>query len=50
MKLLFVTFCDMAVGIGASFQAHGNTDGQTDMEVEIVIQMEQNTITQIQQD
>ena len=41
-QLLLVTFCDTTAGIGATFQTHTQTDGrrtegQTDMEVEIVI-------------
>ena len=43
-QLLLVTFCDTTAGIGASFRTHGRTEtrreeGQTDVEVEIVIQM-----------
>ena len=40
-QLLIVTFCEMTAGYGASFQTHkrthGHTEGQTDLEVEIVI-------------
>ena len=40
-KLLLVTFCGMTAGIGPSFRPHRRTeprtDGQTDLEVEIVI-------------
>ena len=42
-QLLLVTFCYTAAGIGASFRTHGRrtedgrTEGQTDVEVEIVI-------------
>ena len=43
-QLLFVTFCDTNAGIGGSFWTDGNKgtderapDGQTDVEVEIVI-------------
>ena len=36
-QLLFVPFCDKTAGIGVSFQTDGITDGQTDVEVEIVV-------------
>ena len=45
-QLLLVTFCETTAGIGVSFRTDGrrntehgtqNTDGQTDVEVEIVI-------------
>ena len=42
-QLLLVTFNDTPAGIGVSFRTHGRmhtrtrTEGQTDMEVEIVI-------------
>ena len=41
-QLLLVTLCYTTAGIGASFRTHGRntdarTEGQTDMEVEIVI-------------
>ena len=36
-QLLLVTFCHMTAGNGVSFQTHTHTDGQTDVEVEIVI-------------
>ena len=40
-QLLLVTFCYITAGIGASFRTHETgrteTDGQTDVEVEIVI-------------
>ena len=41
-QLLLVTFCDTSAGIGASFRTDARTDGgrlegQTDVEVEIVI-------------
>ena len=42
-QILFVTFRDTTAGIGASFRSHtmkdGQTKGQTDMKVEIVIQV-----------
>ena len=41
-QLLLVTFCYTTAGIGANFRTHGRrtdarTEGQTDVEVEIVI-------------
>ena len=40
-QLLFVTFCDTTAGIRATFRTdgrtHTRTEGQTDVEVEIVI-------------
>ena len=40
-KLLLVTYCDMTAENGVSFRTHGRkdgwTDGQTDVDVEIVI-------------
>ena len=38
-QLLLVTLCDTTAGIQASFRTHGRrrTEGQTDVEVEIVI-------------
>ena len=36
-QLLLVTFGDTTAGIGASFRTDGRTEGQTDVEVEIVI-------------
>ena len=41
-QLLLVTLCETTAGIGASFRTHGRrthgrTEGQTDVEVEIVI-------------
>ena len=42
MQLLIVTFCDLTPGIGGSFRTHEKaiqTDGQSYVEIEIVIQM-----------
>ena len=36
-QLSFVTFCDTTAGIGATFRTDGRKEGQTDVEVEIVI-------------
>ena len=37
-QLLLVTFCYTTAGIGANFWTHGRqTEGQTDVEVEVVI-------------
>ena len=44
-KLLLVTLCDQTAETGVSFQTYGRmdernrTDGQTDVEIEIVIQI-----------
>ena len=36
-QFLLVTLCDTNAGIAASFRTHTRMDGQTDLEVEIVI-------------
>ena len=36
-QLLLMTFCQTTAGNGATFRNDGMTDGQTDVEVEIVI-------------
>ena len=38
-QILLVTSCDSPAGIGASLRMDGHTEGQTDVKVEIVIQI-----------
>ena len=48
-KLLLVTYCDLTAETGVSFQTHGmETDGQTDVIVQIVIYIVSLLLNQIQ--